>query len=695
MKATETTVLNFIGGLDKVFIIPPFQRNYEWSEKECLDLFNDIILSAETSKKHYLGNVVYYVGENNGASYSEFILVDGQQRVTTILILLCALRDYFLNNGENSTAESIERRYLKNDTNDNRFRVRLKQTTYDSQCFMSIIDKLPCDNKNNKIIKNYDLFSKLIKNCSITAKQIYEAIPKLEIVDVNLQIENDLSSVQTVFEKINSTGKPLTPADLIRNFLLLAPSAKEQEHLYYEYWLKIEQLVNTDNISRFARDYLILNIFEDVPNDQIYTMFKEYFTGNKTPHINILMDMREYSKYYAWLKFNSCPNEKINKKITLLNFLKTDDLYPLYLFLLKSLYDSNPNELFKIFKLLSDFMLRYRIVSPSGGGGAMRSAIQQLLEKLVLKEIQLNYDDILFELSNSPSPSSRFPDDAEFKKVLMDSVNTTYARALLLQIEEYESKNIPIELSKVTIEHLMPQTLSEWWKEYLGGEENANRIYDTYLNCIGNLAPISQGYNSQNSNRSWDLKQKLLSSVQFSITSEISNFSQWKEEDIQKRNDDISTRACNAVTSPLERTRKYQTRVSSDEFVPGIYPLSDITTPMSGAYIEFIIYNQKEIQTTAWKDFFNKIATLAYSINKQAFDSVVKENKLHKSTSTRNYPMKDPIITTEKQKLVSPMEIKNTAYYTEGALSSQRARIYAKQLLDILGVTDQFQISIS
>ena len=694
MKATETTVLNFIGGLDKVFIIPPFQRNYEWSELECRALFDDIIISAQTSKKHYLGNVVYYVGENNGASYNEYILVDGQQRITSILLLLCALRDYFESTGDSSNADSINRRYLKNDTSDNRFRVRLKQTAYDAQCFMSIIDKTPCTDNNNKIIKNYQLFSSLIKESVVSAKDIYESIPKLEIVDVNLQIENDLSTVQTVFEKINSTGKPLTPADLIRNYLLLAPSAKEQEHLYQNYWLKIERTVGNEFISRFARDYLIMNIFEDVPNDSIYRMFKGYFEENKMSHISILMSMCEYADYFAWIKSNKCPNDKINRCIINLNYLKTDDLYPLYLFLFKSLYASNQQELLNILNLLMDFMLRYRIVSPSGGGGALRSAIQQLLEGLSDGTIDLTYDSILFELSNSPTPASRFPDNDEFKKVLMDSVNTTYARILLLKIEEVESRNIPVDPTKVTIEHLMPQTLSDWWINNFGGEENASKIYDTYINCIGNLAPISQGYNSQNSNKPWNVKLLNLKNVQFKVTSEVSSISTWQETDIKKRNSDLATRSCNAVTAPLDRTRKFQTKTSSDECVPGLYLLSDISTPMSGANIESLVYNNEIISISTWKEFFNKVCQIACQFNSEQFKKIVSANTIHKATSTKNYPQKDPVITTEPSKLVSPQNIEGTIYFTEGALSSIRARIYAKQLLDLMEITNSFQLAI-
>lgn len=290
MRATETNVLKFIGGFDKVFIIPPFQRNYEWNSEQCDELFDDIINAYKNGKTHYLGNVVYYVGKNDGASYSEYILVDGQQRVTTILLLLCALRDSISNQ---NVCDSVNRRYLINDTGDNRFRIRLKQTSYDSQSFMSIIDQTPLDNDDNNIAKNYHYFKKLIKESDVKAEDIYETIPLLEIVDVNLQIENDLETVQTVFEKINSTGKRLSPADLIRNFLLLAKNSNEQEKLYNDYWVKIENIIKNENISRFSRDYLIMNIFDDVPEAKIYKMFKNYVNDSKAKHIDILNDMHK------------------------------------------------------------------------------------------------------------------------------------------------------------------------------------------------------------------------------------------------------------------------------------------------------------------------------------------------------------------------------------------------------------------
>lgn len=149
MKAVDSNVLKFIGGLDKVFAIPPFQRNYEWSIEQCDELFYDIIKSYKTGKNHYIGNIVYYIGENSGASFSEYILIDGQQRITTILLLLCAIRDHVKNDDE----LRINSRYLKNDTKDERYRIKLKQTTFDAKIFAKIIDgKINEINENEKII---------------------------------------------------------------------------------------------------------------------------------------------------------------------------------------------------------------------------------------------------------------------------------------------------------------------------------------------------------------------------------------------------------------------------------------------------------------------------------------------------------------------------------------------------------------
>ena len=201
MRAKEETVLTVIGGLDKVFIIPPFQRNYEWTEIQCEELFRDIEKSYKSGKSHYLGNVVYYVGQNSGASYNENILIDGQQRITTILLLLCAIRDYV---DEDSIKDSINKRYLKNDTSDNRYRVRLKQTSYDDDGFIAIVDNLPVKKKDSNVYQNYTFFLKLLKE---------SAIPSMKATRITgLICSASSDTVSAIFSKWNSIQTTIASA---------------------------------------------------------------------------------------------------------------------------------------------------------------------------------------------------------------------------------------------------------------------------------------------------------------------------------------------------------------------------------------------------------------------------------------------------------------------------------------------------
>lgn len=689
MKASETNVLSFIGGLDKVFIIPPFQRNYEWSKKQCEELFYDIENAYYKKKTHYLGNVVYYFGENNGAEFQELILVDGQQRISTIVLLLCAIRDC---EKDSDFKDKVTSRYLKNDTKNDKFRIRLKQTSYDYQSFISVVEKKTVPNDENNIVKNYNTFLDLLNKTEIPLNEIYNTIQKLEIVGVNLQIENDLETIQTIFEKINSTGKPLSPADLIRNYLLISKSSEEQQILYDNYWVNIENIVGNDDVSILAKNYLIMKTYDDVVNSEIYSDFKYYFSNTSISHEEILKELEIFAKYFSWInKFNS-PNKELNKYFQELNALKTDDIYPLYLYLINALYDSNEKELVKIFKLLTDFLLRYRIVAPAGGGGVLRSVIQNLIRKMDSDEIEINYESIYFELSNSSTKTGRFPTDEDFYLALTQSrkTNHTYGKVLLRKIEEFETKNIGVPLEEITVEHFMPQTLTPWWKENYGGDLKSYEIYEKYLNCIGNLGIMSQGYNSSNSNKPWNEKLEFIKLVQFNVTKEVSCNLEWKEEQIKKRNEDLAKRACNAITAPLKRT----VPLMATEFENGLYPASDITTNMNGSDVKYVIYDNNILDIKSWRYYFNELCRITYELNSEKIKQIVQDNIIHKASNKYDKKQKDPIITINKNFLVEPKKIGDTEFYSEGSLSSERARIYAKQLLDIYKITDKIQICV-
>lgn len=691
MKATETTILKFIGGLYKTFIIPPFQRNYEWTTEQCDELFEDILNAVKSQKPHYLGNIIYYQGENSGAAFSENILIDGQQRVTTILLLLCAIRDITTNE---VLKKKIDKHYLQNEDTDDSYRIRLKQTDYDAGCFERLVNGTAKLDEKGKLATNYNRFKELIKDCGLNPEDLFETIPKLEVVEVNLQID-ELETVQTIFEKINSTGKPLSAADLIRNYLLITNNSKEQNRLYRTYWLKIEKTITTEYISDFVKDYLIMKIYEDVEKDNVYKEFKGYVKNTNLSHEDILKDMNEYAPFYKQILTGDISDKKLAREIQILTYLKAKDMNCLFMYLLKRCNDENLQSV-EIFNLIRCFLTRYRIVSPSAGGGALRHVIHSLVKKLQENQITCDFDSIQFELSNSPTRAGRYPDDEDFKTALMlsNKQNHNYGRAILLAIEEFETKNVPTSFSEVTIEHLMPQTLSEWWTNNLGGKEKAEITYNNYINSIGNLAPLSGPYNSENSNKSWLEKVKIMKDVQFKTTKEVLEKTEWTEAAIQERNKDIAERACKAILAPLPRTRAYTTQKTFDIFIPGTYPISDLDTNMNGSDIKRVSIAGTEIPLESWNQLLVKACEYVLKIDMQKFVQIVKDNLLHKSKKTENSLKYAPIISDNKDYLNSPKKILSTPYFAEGNISCSRARYYTNLLLQQFNLSENSTITV-
>lgn len=388
MKAVDEKIGKFLGNSDTVFIIPPFQRNYSWDETQCNELFDDILDSVKKKRSHYIGNIVYFVGENNRAGFNEYILIDGQQRITSILLLLCAIRSKL----PKEEVKRLEKKFLINeDEKDDKYRVKLKQTENDYRIFEKIISngEFSSDERDNKLFKNYNYFLDRIADFDEnTTINIFNAIADLDIVDLNLQIEKDLEAVQKIFEKINSTGKELSVADLIRNYLLISNNSNTQNDLYNNYWVKIEELYqNNDDISDFAKHYLITKRCIWVEEKKMYSTFRLYFDNSDMTKEMILSEILRYSQYYNWFIDENCPDKKINITLKELNVLKSDDMYSLLLVLFDKLYDNGKDNLRKILNLLSDFMIRYRIVSPTNGSGDIRKTLFTLLSKITQDDI--------------------------------------------------------------------------------------------------------------------------------------------------------------------------------------------------------------------------------------------------------------------------------------------------------------------
>lgn len=624
-------------------------------------------------------------------------MIDGQQRITSILLLLLAIHNKLPNNDYNKQA--IYNRYLTNSIGPEKRRVKLKQTENDEDIFDKIVQNqsLTEDEKKSKIFENYNYFMQKLDEIekNIPLLDFYNTIGNLSIVDSNLQ-DNDLEAVQKIFEKINSTGKPLTTADLIRNYLLIAQTADEQLRLYKNYWVKIEELYqDTELISDFAKHYLITKRSDWVEEDKMYATFKSYFSNVDITKEEVLGEMLRLSKFYNWFKYANSDNSNINMMLKELNILKSDDMYCLLLIIFDKLYYSDTAELIKILDLLVDFMIRYRIVSLSNGSADLRSTLYNLLNKITSEEIELNYENTKRVLSNSPSPNGRFPNDEEFKNALQSKVNTSYAKTLLYKMEYKSTRNIQVDIDKITIEHILPQTMSDEWKLYLGGDEKSMIIHNTYLNCVGNLAMLSASYNSSNSNKMWSFKKNILKECQFMLTQEVSKYDEWTEINIKDRNENLSKKAIELISGPYPREVEYTSMESSEEFTPGIYDITDKKLNVTGKSIKSLIINNDVYTIYNWKDIIPKLCEKLYEIDSKKLQEVMSTNKIHKSTSKRNYPFgKDPIFAFDKKYLVSEYYFEPLKCYVECSLSASASCGYACDLLRAFKMEDKVKIEL-
>ncbi len=296
MKADNLSFLEFIEG-KRTFYIPVYQRNYDWKRIQCKALFKDIenIATDENRSSHFLGTIVYVEGESL-ANFRKFIVIDGQQRLTSIMLLLKAVVD--LTDNEDLKLE-IEQSYLTNRFSPEPLKIKLKPMKQDAGNFHKLINNQIKDMEESQILLNYNLFKDLMEESALSPEEIYQGIQKLEIVYIQLAKERE--NPQLIFESLNSTGLDLTQADLIRNYLLMGQDYNQQERLYSDYWVKLERLLPDAMISDFIRDYLTLKT-KTIPNkDKVYISFKEYYQRiNNYDSEGFLEELKTYGEYYSW-----------------------------------------------------------------------------------------------------------------------------------------------------------------------------------------------------------------------------------------------------------------------------------------------------------------------------------------------------------------------------------------------------------
>lgn len=582
MKASETELLKFLHG-PKQFMIPIYQRTYSWTLKQCEQLWSDIERAAkdETISGHFVGSIVYIEkGLYHHSSIPQSLVIDGQQRLTTITLFLSALGKA-LEDGKvmgEITQKKINNYYLFNAEEEDDLRYKLLLTQSDKDTLINLIeDRDLTQPVSRRVVDNYQYFTDQIKKSSLGPLEIYKGIEKLVVVDIALNREHD--NPQLIFESLNSTGLELSQADLIRNYVLMGLETDEQTEVYKSYWYPMEQSFGQANyvthFDRFMRDYLTIKT-PKIPNiRQVYDEFKVHALSGKVGSIeNIVSDIHKFSKYFVNWALQQESDGKVAEAILDINSLKVDVAYP---FLLE-LYDDftndllNKDELLEILRLIESYVFRRSIC------GIPTNSLNKTFATLMKEIDKDHYLDSFKAIMLLKDSYRRFPDDEEFKSEFInkDVYNFQRRNYMLRKLENHDNKE-KVDVESCTIEHIMPQNMTEAWKSELG--DNWADIHSKYLHTLGNLTLTA--YNSEMSDRPFIYKRDIkggFADSRLKLNQDIANLDHWTEETIKARAHKL-TKTCSEIwglpsldEDILEKYRKTETKKPETTYTIADHP---------------------------------------------------------------------------------------------------------------------------
>lgn len=678
MKADNINLLEFIGSSKRTFNIPVYQRNYDWKISHCERLFQDIIKIANDDNRetHFLGTIVYIDGIRT-ATFREFIVIDGQQRLTSIMLLLKALSEEI---SDDNIKADIRELYLTNVRAPQNFRIKLKPIKSDSNIYEKIINGEKYQSNESNISKNYNYFMKLIKESKLPVEKIYHGVQKLEIVYIELN--NQKENPQLVFESLNSTGLDLTQADLIRNYLLMGQPYLRQYQLYKQYWFQIEILLPNITISDFIRDFLTLKT-SLIPNkDNVYNNFKNYY--EELSHLDVellLKELLKFAQYYSWFKYCNCKNDKVNERLKQLQRLKSTVVYPFLLNIFEKCYFNkyiNEDEIIKILDVIISYVFRRLICDiPTNALNKIFASLSKDIEKTYFNNMKL-YEKISLVLLNKKG-KALFPNQEIFRENFLskDFYNFKQCKYTLEKIEKFDNKKELIDTDELTIEHIMPQKLTPKWQIDLGKKHK--EIYDKYLNKIGNLT--LSGYNIELSNKNFNEKKDTFYHSNLSLNRELCTYEEWNEKSIQNRAIKLCDRALQIWKLPNIDPRYTNTNTDTNcEF--DIMDDMDVT---GREPYELNILGER-ISINSWRQFFKVICLKMYEYDSEIFSSLVK----HKDFKGR----KRRIITEDKDSLRVQCNISDSIFIEQN-LSANDALNYSKLVIEKYdGMEDEISYKI-
>ncbi|OLR50482.1 hypothetical protein BIZ47_03770 [Helicobacter pylori] len=626
MEADKNTLLKFIKDNQKnQLVIPIYQRLYSWEKEQCKQLWDDIIKIGGNDKidGHFIGCILYVL-DSITHSNNALLIIDGQQRLTTITLLLTALRNHL---SDEVKRKEIENHYLINSDKDGDKKFRLILSESDKDTLLSLIDKdrrRPSE-PSSKIVENFKLFEEWVSKNTDKLETIFKGLDKLMIVEIALEKGKD--DPQLIFESMNSKGMELAQTDLIRNYIVMETEVEKREGFYNKYWRAMEENFkqNEKLFDRFVRHYLTIKTGE-IPNiNKVYVALKDYQQKERIGIEDLLKDLQKYCGYFCQIVFKKEADKDLNKALGFLVDLEMDVIYPLLLELYSDYSDRvlSEQDFISIIALIESYLFRMRVCGLGKGLNKFFASFARHIQKdEYFKSLKAHFVSL--------KGGQRFPNNDEFKKlfITIDFYNKfkKKTKCFLERLENFDTKE-PINTKGLTTEHIMPQTLMEEWERDLG--ENFQEIHDKYLHTIGNLTLT--GYNSEYSNRSFQEKRDMEKGFKQSslrLNQGLRDLESFGEEEIEKRANDLADWALKIWTYPkldAEALEKYKPKKDKKE--KKVYDLSFYK--FSSHSRELFDILEKEIKALDERitEKFNQ-KYIAYKFNKNFVDIVVQNKGL-------------------------------------------------------------------
>lgn len=654
MQVVYNRLTDFIAG-EKIFLVPSFQRNYEWQKEHCAQLFEDINNILTTSKGHFIGTIILQKPEDG-----KYIIIDGQQRLTSFLLLAKAIND----------VTGIEKYLFK-----------LRPSEFDREVFDKIMNgaELNEQEKSSRLYQNYIFFKENLKG---NAESIRDGLSKLKIVSMELDEKED---AQEIFESLNSTGKDLTETELIKNFLLMNLAPVAQEKFYRDYWLKMERLLQSSNaVEKFMFHYLVMKrkSITDMQNKKnihiskqnlYYTFkryFKEHYDGDKPAQTEkFLQDMYRYAEFYSRLlygddtDFNSL--SALDKKFYELVYLVGSDSAPIILMYLNDLYergDFGEAEFIEFVDALISLMFRAKVCRLTGIDSTQNAG--NILSRLNERALTI---DNFWAVLNEGKGKYTFPNNEEFQRAL--SGNEIYlalkdnCKYFLYAMERSRAEDLP-NYNEISFECVMPRKLTGSWKKYLRDKNDLDAA-EMWVNALGNLALVENGTGKA----VFADKRIEYAQSKFFFTKDLIRNTDWTSKQIQARSRKLAELALKIWTLP----EKYNVTPNvSDQF----YLNSNLNFGFfTGKIPATISIFGKETGIMYWNELYRNVMRELYELDKNVFVQSVRQ---------KNVPSSRKLLSTNSSELFQPVHIADDYY--------MRSNFDAKSLLKITAyVVENFE----